>query len=193
MDAESTGRGLMDSAALAHRAFDLNRTLEETEWTRILGAQGFGATLLEAMRELGELGAPPCQISAAHRVHQSGAEVFRLDVAGIHTQIRLNDEHPLQSTLASAASQVVDAVNQGLRRARATSQFVLMRDACAGHGASYRLVLVPTARLMMPGVLKNPVAGLSPELFEAAIPDPRSAQIFTPPPNLPPTEPRAFS
>lgn len=166
---------LKDQETLAYRCFDFSWTLEEIEWTRILGPSGFAQALLSAMVEL----APPrYALGQLSREQQSSADVFTLQVAGMHTQIRLDYEQPLYATLASATRRVLDPVNQALRRARADRRFVLLREPSSAAASSYRLVMAPTSWLVGLSAQTNSIVGLTPESFEVALPTPASSALL---------------
>ncbi len=144
-------------------AFEVNLTLDEIEWTRILGPHGLGYTLLQQMVVIG---GDFFQIGEPEYTHTTRADVLCFDIAGASCQIRLEYEQPFTANLLSAVRQEVDAVNRTLRRERVNYRFVVARDECTGPGCTYRLMLVPTSWLTRAAEVFNVVAGMSLEDYE---------------------------
>lgn len=144
-------------------AFDVNLTLDEIEWTRILGPHGLGNTLLHQMVALG---GGFFQIAHPQHGRTGTADVFCFDLQGSECQFRLDYEQPFTATLQSAVHQVVDAVNRSLRRAQISYRYMVARDSCTGAGCTYRLMLVPTSWLARVDDALNIIAGVALEDYE---------------------------
>jgi hypothetical protein len=162
----------IEESRLQSYGFEVPLTLDETEWTRILGAEGLGCQLLEAMADLA---APHVEFDALDHIQQSSAEVLEFEVAGQHAAVQLDYEQPLTSTLLSAVRHVLDGVNHALKRARIPCRFAVARETCTGHKCNYRLMLAPTAWLGELDAAMNLVAGVTPEDYEMPMYAPRAS------------------
>lgn len=150
-------------------AFDVNVTLDEIEWTRILGPDGLGRKLLHQMAEIG---AGFFRFDQLEHVRNGRAETFGFAVDEVHSQVRLAYEQPLTASLLTAAHRLLDRVNCALRRGQIAYRYILARDAATGAGCTYRLMLVPTTWLREACEVLNVVAGTSLEDYELQTPYP---------------------
>lgn len=144
-------------------AFEVGLTLDEIEWTRILGPAGLGNQLLEQMVELGR---DFFEISDPEHVQNGRGDILSFRIEGARCELRLDYEQPFTANLQSALRQVLDGVNRGLRRQSVSFRFVCVRDTCTGAGCTYRLMLLPTAWIRDLAEDLNIVAGLRLEDYE---------------------------
>ncbi len=144
-------------------AFEVDLTLDEIEWTRILGPNGLGNRLLHQMRELG---ADLFHLGNLEHASNGTGEVFSFDAGDGHYEFRLDYEQSFTANLQSAVRQVLDGVNRALRRQTVPYRFVCVRETCTGAGCTYRLMLLPTAWLRELEDELNIVAGVRLEDYE---------------------------
>ncbi|QDG51586.1 hypothetical protein FIV42_12765 [Persicimonas caeni] len=144
-------------------AFDVDLTLNELDWTRVLGPNGLGRQLLQKMATLG---AESFQFGEIDHVENGTCEIFSFEVEGSRFELRLDYEQPITATLQTAVRQVLDGVNRALRRQTVPYRFVCVRDTCTGAGCTYRLMQLPTQWLREMEDALNIVAGLSLEDYE---------------------------
>jgi hypothetical protein len=145
-------------------AFDVNLTLDEIEWTRVLGPNGLGNELLHKMVEMGS---DLFDLGGADHMHNGDAEVFCFTLDGRDYQLRLAYEQPFIANLQTAVRQILDGINGALRRQAVGFRFICVRDSCTGAGCTYRLMVLPTPWLRELEDELNIVSGLSLEDYEA--------------------------
>lgn len=150
-------------AELASREFEVPATLQELEWTRVLGPRGLGWQLVYAMAELA---APHFVLQPGVRARQCDAEVVEYCLEGVPHQVRFGYEQPLATTLHSVLEQLVDAVNQAARRQHVGWRFVVTQEPSTGRGSIYSLRLVTHDWLIRPGAPERVVLGVSLQDFE---------------------------
>lgn len=155
-----------DSLRLEVHAFELPRTLDETEWSKILGESGMGWKLLKWMQALA---APHFELGLVYPTGQGVDEVLAFEVNGAAFRIELGYDLGLIATLSSAVRQVIAGVNQALKRAHLDFRFVLERQTSTGNRSCYRLILAPHALLPELGAKLNLVAGITPEDYEGGV------------------------
>lgn len=148
-------------------AVDVDLTLDELEWTRILGQHGMGHQLLQYMCQLGS---DLFDIGNLDLLVNGTGEVFSFEIDGCHYELRLDYEQPFTASLQTAVRQVLDGVNRALRRQTLPYRFVCVRDICTGAGCTYRLMLMPTSWLLEVEDAFNIVAGLRLEDYEVQPP-----------------------
>lgn len=148
-------------------AFDVDFTLDEMEWTRILGSNGLGNQLLQQMCQLG---ADLFDVDNLDHLTNGTGEVFSFEIEGSHYELRLDYQQPFTASLQSGVRQVLDAVNRALRRQTVSYRFICVRDTCTGAGCTYRLMLLPTAWLREVEDSLNIVAGVRLEDYEVQPP-----------------------
>lgn len=144
-------------------AFEVSLTLDEIEWTRILGPTGLGNTLLSQMVELGR---DFFELSDPDYVQNGRGDILSFRIGGTFCELRLDYEQPFTANLQSAVREVLDGVNRALRHQSVPFRFVCVRDSCTGAGCSYRLMLLPTAWIRDVSDSLNIVAGLRLEDYE---------------------------
>ncbi|MFP4600928.1 MAG: hypothetical protein ACLFVJ_21940 [Persicimonas sp.] len=157
--------------------FETDLTLDELEWSRIMGANGLGAWMLGQMVELGSH-----FIDIHNPQHSATAdgEVYSFEIDGQRSQFRLKYTQTFTANLLGAVRAVLDGVNSGLRRSMTPVRFVCVKECCSGLGCSYRIMLLPTAWLDEFSDVLNIVAGVSPEDYETQPPfwRPESGEDF---------------
>jgi hypothetical protein len=143
--------------------FDVDLTLDEMEWSRILGPNGFGNWLLcQAI----SLGSDYVDIGSPEHLQNGDADVFSFEVEGRPAQFRLRYDRSFTANLLSGVREVLEGLNRELRRATVPVRFVCMREACTGNGCTYRVMLLPTAWLDEVASELNLVAGVALEDYE---------------------------
>jgi hypothetical protein len=144
-------------------AFDLDLTLDEIEWTRILGPNGLGDRLLH---EMIATGADFFVLEVVDHQYNAAGEVLCFTVEGSEHQCRLDYDQPFVADLQTAVRQVLDGVNGALRRQTIPFRYICVRDSCTGAGCTYRLMVLPTPWLGELEAELNIVCGVSPEDYE---------------------------
>lgn|GEM_PF-6115567 len=152
-----------DCSRLQVHPFELPRTLDETEWSKILGASGMGCKLLHWMQALA---APYFELGVIYSTRKGADERLSFEVNGDPFSIELDYDLELTATLSSAVRQVITGVNQALKRAQLDFRFILERQTSTGNRSCYRLILAPHALLAELGRRLNLVAGITPEDYE---------------------------
>jgi hypothetical protein len=147
--------------------FEADLTLDEMEWTRILGPSGLGDRLL---REMVGMGADFFEVSDPDHQYNHNGEVLFLKLEGADHEFRLDYDQPFVASLQEAVRQVLDGVNAALRRQMVAFRYICVRDTCTGAGCTYRLMLMPTPWLRELEDKLNVVAGVSVEDYEAQRP-----------------------
>lgn len=142
---------------------DHHYTVDELEWDRIVGSDGLGGRLLEAMAELSSDVFAFCDV---RRVSMSRAERFEFRVEGVEQSVRFDYDVSPTSTLLHGLRHLFAEVNGGLRRAGVDWRFVLTRDRDRIRSFDYRLVLVPRAVALERKEDIDVVAGLDLKDFE---------------------------
>lgn len=169
-----------DSMLQIHR-FKCARTLDETEWSGILGKTGLGWKLLNWMQQTA---AGLFEFGPVYATQEGPDEVLCFEVEGVQSRIELSNNQALTATLLGATRQVINEVNRALKRAQLRFRFTLERLTCAGHQSRYRLILAPRAWLTELGRSMHLVAGISPEDYERDMLAPGrqlvSSDLYTP-------------
>lgn len=150
-------------AGAASRVFEMPATLQELEWTRVLGAQGLGWQWVYTMAELA---APHFVLQPGVRAKQCDAELVEFYLEGVDHQVRFAYEQPLATTLLSALGRLVDAVNQAARRQHVGWRFVVTQEPSTGRCCVYRLNLLTHDELVHHGAPGRVVLGISLEDYE---------------------------
>src|SRR5690554_8120972 len=109
--------------------FELARTLDESEWSGILGKTGLGWKLLNWMQALA---APYFELGLIYSTRQGTDEIFSFEVNGDPYTIELDYDPGLIATLSSAVCAVIDGVNLALKRAQLDFRFTLDRQTSTG-------------------------------------------------------------
>lgn len=143
--------------------FEVDLTLEEMEWARVLGQNGMGHWLFLQTVELGseffDLGSP-------QRDENGDGERYRFQLEGHHAEFRLPYSQSFTANLLTGVRSVLDGVNGALRRATVPVRFVAIKESCAGLGCTYRVMLAPAAWLGQMSDAFNVVAGVSLDDYE---------------------------
>ncbi|MFW5968106.1 MAG: hypothetical protein ACOCV2_11340 [Persicimonas sp.] len=147
--------------------FEVDLTLDELDWTRLLGPDGFGVELLD---EITSLGAPYFDMGGPEHAHNGNGEVLSFTVDGQRHELRLDYDQPFLATLLGGVRDVLDSVNRALRRAALPLRYVCLRESCTGAGCTYRVVLIPPAWLDDLRKEYTLVTGLCPEDYETTLP-----------------------
>ena len=114
-----------DESMLQVHPFELARTLDESEWSGILGKTGLGWKLLNWMQALA---APYFELGLIYSTRQGTDEIFSFEVNGDPYTIELDYDPGLIATLSSAVCAVIDGVNLALKRAQLDFRFTLERQ-----------------------------------------------------------------
>jgi len=153
----------VDDSVLQVHSFELPVTLEELEWSGILGKTGLGWKLITWKQSLA---APYFELDPLYVAQKGRDQEISFEVEGVEHQIVLEFSNGLTATLLSAVREVINGANHALKCAQVGCRFVLERELCAGSRSYYRLILAPQQWLAELGRSLNLVAGISPEDYE---------------------------
>lgn len=143
---------------------DHHYTVDELEWNRIVGAEGVGRRLLDAMAELSS---GLFNFENVRRIPMSGAERFEFDVDGMAQSVQFEYDVSATSTLLKGLRQLFGEVNTALRRAGIEWRYVLTRTSNGpSRSCEYRLVLAPRTTALDHKADLDVVAGLDLKEFE---------------------------
>lgn len=144
-------------------ALDVDYTVNELEWSKLVGANGLGMQLLQRMAHIG---ASVFQIDQIRHVENGDCEKLVFCVEDTPVTVRFNYDVPVTTTLLKGLRTLFQGVNGALRRHGVTWRFLLIRERSRKRGCEYRVMLVPTDWLMEVANDLRIVAGVSPEDYE---------------------------
>lgn len=143
---------------------DVDYTLGELEWQKMVGPRGLGRKLLELMSHLGE---SRFRIGPVEHRRTDDADLFQVSLEDEQVRIRLDYDVPYTTNLLSGVRTLLNSVNRSLRRANNPWRYVVIREQSAA--GKYRIALLPTRWLSAASNDLQVVAGVSPEDYEAAV------------------------
>ena len=142
---------------------ELEYTLGELEWQKLVGPSGLGRELLQGMSDLG---GDVIQFSSVRHRRSTEADVFEFSVAGEHVRVHLDYDVPYTASLLRGVRALLDDVNRALRRASSPWRYVCVRRQASP--GSYRIALLHSR--FLDGLDRDfqVIAGLTPEDYESS-------------------------